>query len=332
MEQILLSHGSGGEESNQLLQSLFFKYLGNDILNKYEDAASLKTSGHVAFSTDSFTVHPLFFNGGDIGKLSICGTCNDIAMMGARPRYVTCGFMIEEGFPLSDLEAIVKSMQQELAKNEALIVAGDTKVVPKGSVDGLFINTSGIGDIVCEGISSQSIKPGDAILVSGFVGEHGAEIFARREGMEMSGNLQSDCASLWPLVKHLLDLGIMPKSLRDATRGGLAAVLNEWAKSSHIGIEAEESAIPIRESVKGICEMLGFEAYNLANEGMCAVAVESDHADAALQALKSHELGQNAAIIAHTIDQNAGKVILKSAWGTKRYMETPSGELLPRIC
>lgn len=328
----MLAHGSGGEESNALLNNLFFKYLGNEVLNRYEDAAALELLGKSAYTTDSYTVSPLFFNGGNIGKLSVCGTCNDLAMMGAKPRYLTCGFMIEEGFCVDELEQIVISMRDELAKNGAIIVAGDTKVVPKGSVDGLFINTSGIGEIVYEGISSSNLQENDVILCSGYVGEHGAEIFARREGMAIGGDLESDCASLWPLIKHLIDQGIKPKAIRDATRGGLAAVLNEWAVSSRIGIHVDEKTIPVRDAIKGICELLGFEAYNLANEGMCVVAVRAEEAEKALQQLHSHTLGRNAAIIGTVKSEHPKRVVLNSAWGTKRYLEAPSGELLPRIC
>lgn len=332
MKQIMLAHGSGGEESNALLKNIFFKHLGNEILNRYEDSAALKLKENIAYTTDSYTVNPLFFNGGDIGKLSICGTCNDLAMMGAKPLYLTCGFMIEEGLLLEDLERIVLSMKEELAKNGAMIVAGDTKVVPKGSVDRLFINTSGIGEIRYPGISSANLCEEDVILCSGFVGEHGAEIFARREGMAISGDLKSDCASLWPLIEYLIKEGIRPKALRDATRGGLAAVLNEWAVSSNVGIHIDEKVIPVRDAIKGICELLGFEAYNLANEGMFVMVIDKAEAEVALERMRAHPLGKDAAIIGKVSDQQQKKVVLNSAWGTKRYLEAPSGELLPRIC
>ncbi len=222
---------------------------------------------NLAFSTDSFTVSPLFFNGANIGKLAICGTCNDLAMMGAKPKYLTCSVIIEEGFEVEQLEIIVNSMKEELAKNEAIIVSGDTKVVPRGAVDKIFINTTGIGEILYSGISSNSITEDDLILVSRDIGAHGATIFTAREGMDMHSNLKSDCNSLYPLVKALIDASIKITALRDATRGGVSAVLNEWAKQSNICIEVEEEQIPVSDEVKGICEMLGFEATNLANEG-----------------------------------------------------------------
>jgi hydrogenase expression/formation protein HypE len=332
MKQIMLAHGSGGEESNALLKTIFWKHFDDEILSRYEDSAVLNLDGLHAYTTDSFTVNPLFFNGGDIGKLSICGTCNDLAMMGAKPKYVSCGFIIEEGFSLEMLETIVISMKKELDINGAQIVTGDTKVVPKGSVDQLFINTSGVGSLCCHGVSSASLCVGDVIICSGYVGEHGAEIFSRREGIGIGGNLKSDCASLWPIVQILLHAGMTPHAMRDATRGGLAAVLNEWAMSSEVGICVEEDRIPVREAVRGICEMLGFEPCYLANEGMFVMALPKEQEKDALRILRSTDHGKNATYIGEVISAHLGKVILQSPWKTKRYLETPSGELLPRIC
>ncbi len=326
---ITIAHGNGGQENSELIEQIFYKHFKNDILAKSEDAAVIE-NGKLAFTTDSFTVSPLFFNGGDIGKLAICGTCNDLAMMGAKPKYLTCSVIIEEGFSSRELEKIVRSMKKELTINGAIVVSGDTKVVPKGSVDKLFINTTGIGEIEYQGISASNLKDGMSILVNRDVGCHGATIFAAREGIELDSNLKTDCASLYPEIKALIDADIPIISLRDATRGGVAAVLNEWAKASDVCIEIEEEKVPIQDEVKGICEMLGFEALNLANEGTFVLAVEKKDEEKAIAVLqKTH---QNATIIASVSTQYPQKVILNSSWGTKRFLDLPSGELLPRIC
>ncbi|MDQ7042476.1 MAG: hydrogenase expression/formation protein HypE [Sulfurimonas sp.] len=326
---ITLAHGNGGEENNELIKKIFYKNFKNDILDKSEDAAVIE-DGKLAFTTDSFTVSPLFFNGGDIGKLSICGTCNDLAMMGARPKYMTCSVIIEEGFATRDLEKIVKSMKDELAINGAIVVSGDTKVVPKGAVDKLFINTTAIGEIEYKGISASALKEGMSVLVSRDIGAHGAAIFAAREGMELQSSLQTDCASLYPQVKVLIDSGITIVALRDATRGGVSAVLNEWAKSSDVCIEIQEETIPVAEEVQGICEMLGFEALDLANEGTFVLCVPKEDEEKALSLLQERHI--SSALIATVTHQYKGKVLLNSSWGTKRFLDLPTGELLPRIC
>lgn len=329
MKTITLAHGNGGYESRELVEKLFYSSFGNSILNNSEDAALIE-NGKLAFTTDSFTVSPLFFAGGDIGKLAICGTCNDLAMMGAKPKYLSVAFIIEEGFEMSKLEVIVNSMQEELTKNGAMVVCGDTKVVPKGAVDKLFINTTGIGEIYHPNLSASNLKEGMAILASRDIGAHGAVIFAAREGMAMATELQSDCASLYPQVKALADSDIPIVAMRDATRGGLAAVLNEWAVSSGVGIVIDEASIPICDEVRGVCELLGFEATALANEGTFIVAVASTEAEKTLSILqKTHK---NATIIGRVEETYKGKVILESDWGTQRFLELPTGELLPRIC
>ena len=290
---ITLAHGNGGAENNELITKVFYKAFKNDILSKSEDAAVIQ-NGTLAFSTDSFTVSPLFFNGANIGKLAVCGTCNDLAMMGAKPKYLTCSVIIEEGFEIRELEKIVKSMKEELEVNGAIIVSGDTKVVPKGAVDKIFINTTGIGEILYKGISSNNITENDLILVSRDIGAHGATIFAAREGMDLETSLKSDCASLYPQVKALIDSGIKITALRDATRGGVSAVLNEWAKQSDICIEIEEEKIPICDEVKGICEILGFEAMSLANEGTFVLAIPNEDALKALEVLQTFEYSKTA--------------------------------------
>ncbi len=326
---ITIAHGNGGQENNELITKIFYKYFKNEILEKSEDSAIIE-NGKLAMSTDSFTVSPLFFSGGDIGKLAICGTCNDLAMMGAKPKYLTCSVIIEEGFSTRELEKIVRSMKKELEINGVVVVSGDTKVVPKGSVDKLFINTTGIGEIEYSGISASNLKKGISILVSRDIGSHGATIFSAREGIELESSLKTDCASLYPEIKALIDGNIEIIALRDATRGGVSAVLNEWAKASNVCIEVEEEKIPVQESVQGICEMLGFEAMDLANEGTYLLAVPKSNELKALDVLKKTH--KSAEIIGIVSMEYQGRVILKSSWGTKRFLDLPTGELLPRIC
>ena len=332
MKQIQLSHGGGGEETNSLIHDLFYRYFSNDVLIAAEDAAVLEVKNRIAFTTDSFTVSPIFFNGGNIGKLAIAGTVNDLAMMGAKPLYLSAAFMIEEGFSFDDLETVVKTMAEELKQSGAKIVCGDTKVVPKGAVDQIFINTSGIGEIEKEGISANNLHEGDVIIVSGDVGRHGAAILMEREGLGISGDLQSDCATLWPAVQALIDSNVTISALRDATRGGLSAVLNEWAEQSKVCLEIEEASVPVDEAVQGICELFGFEAFDFANEGTFIIAVPQQHALLAVKALQSINATRNATIIGRVTMKKEGKVILHSLYGSSRYLDLPKGELLPRIC
>jgi len=327
---ITIAHGNGGAENHELISKIFYKHFKNEVLERSEDAAVLELSGKTAMTTDSFTVSPLFFPGGDIGKLAVCGTCNDLAMMGAKPKFLTCSVIIEEGFGTRDLEKIVRSMKKELAVNGAVIVSGDTKVVPKGSVDKLFINTTGVGEIVYEDISAHNLQEGMAVLVSRDVGAHGATIFAAREGIALESTLETDCKSLYPEVQALIDAGVHIAAMRDATRGGVAAVLNEWASASDVCIEIEEEKIPVQEQVQGICELLGFEAAMLANEGTFLAAVPVEDADKALEVMRSSH--ETAEIIGTVTTAHPGRVILNSSWGTKRFLDLPSGELLPRIC
>ena len=320
---ITLAHGNGGEENNELIKKIFYKHFENDILAKSEDAALIE-DGKLAFTTDSFTVSPLFFPGGDIGKLAVCGTCNDLSMMGAKPKYMTCSVIIEEGFSTRELEKIVKSMKAELEINGAIVVSGDTKVVPRGAVDKIFINTTGIGVIEHAGITASGLKDGMSVLVSRDVGAHGATIFAAREGIELESTLQTDCASLYPQVKALMDAGIGIVAL------GVSAVLNEWASSSDVCVEVNEESIPVQAQVQGICEMLGFEAVDLANEGTFVLCVSQEDEAKALEVLqKTHT---TSAVIAKVTTQYKAKVILNSTWGSKRFLDLPTGELLPRIC
>jgi len=331
--KILLSHGGGGEETQSLIKNLFFKHFSNDILLRLEDAAVLTMqSEKIAFTTDSFTVSPLFFKGGNIGKLAIAGTVNDLSMMGARPKYLTCAFMIEEGFEYDKLEEIVISMRDEMVKSSVKIVAGDTKVVPKGGVDGIFINTAGVGEVLKEGISAHALRQGDAIIVTNEVGNHGACILATREELELQSELKTDCASLWKSVEALIDAGIEIHALRDATRGGMSAVLNEWAQTSNVGIHVKEADIPVANEVKGICELLGFEPYEFANEGTMLIALPQCEVVKALEVLKRFEETAKSALIGNVDDRFEGKVVLETPWGSERFLEPPKGELLPRIC
>lgn len=331
--KILLSHGGGGEETQSLIKNLFFKYFGNDILLRMEDAAVLTMkSEKIAFTTDSFTVSPLFFKGGNIGKLAIAGTVNDLSMMGARPKYLTCAFMIEEGFEYEKLEEIVISMRDEMAKSGVKIVAGDTKVVPKGGVDGVFINTAGVGEVLKEGISAHALRQGDAIIVTNEVGNHGACILAMREELELQSDLKTDCASLWKSVEALIDADIEIHALRDATRGGVSAVLNEWAQTSNVGIHVREADIPVANEVKGMCELLGFEPYEFANEGTMLIALPQSEVAKALEVLKRFEETSKSALIGDVDDRFEGRVVLQTPWGSERFLEPPKGELLPRIC
>lgn len=333
---ITLSHGSGGVESQKLISELFYPLLEGCVMGGGEDAGigEIDSSGKFAISTDGYTISPLFFPGGDIGKLSVCGSCNDVAMMGAKPKYLSASFMIEEGFLIKDLKRIVDSFGKTLKNNGAKLLSGDTKVLPKGALDKIFITTTALGEFCYPHLklSAFSIPQEACILVSGEVGNHGAVVYSKREEIALQSDLESDCGLLYPALEGLFSSGISLYALRDATRGGIASVLNEWANASNIGIEIEEEALPIRNEVRGICELLGFEAWNLANEGMCVLAVAKEDSKRALEILKASKMGQNAAIIGHTTSENLKRVVLKTAYGAKRFLDYPSGELLPRIC
>jgi len=330
-KKITLAMGNGGKENGQLISELFTKYFQNQYFGIGEDATTLPKSPHqIAMTTDSFTVTPRFFPGGNIGKLAICGTTNDLAMVGAKPQFLTISFIIEEGFDFDELEKIVKSIQNELQINRAYIIAGDTKVMPKGSIDGLIINTTGIGEILKPNISAKNLEVGDKILISRDIGKHGATIFALREELNFETNLKSDSASLFPIVDKLITSNIEIKAMRDATRGGLAAVLNEWAEINNLAIEVLEERIPISDEVLGFCEFLGLDPLNLANEGTFVLAVKNGFENQALTIL--NKFNSSAKIIGEVVETPKNKVLLKSNYGTKRFLEMPTGEILPRIC
>ena len=332
-DSILLAHGSGGKLSHDLVEKKFLPFLANPTLNKLDDSAIFEVSGQLAFTTDGYVVNPIFFPGGDIGKLAVCGTVNDLAMSGARPLYLSLSAIIEEGFPLSELEQIMQSIKKTTDEAEVNIVTGDTKVVNRGQADKLFITTSGIG-IIPNGvdISGSNAKVGDKVILSGSIGDHGIAIMSQREGLKFSMILESDCAPLAKLVSQMLEASPKIHCLRDPTRGGLATTLNEFARQSKVGIVIEESEIPIKEEVKAACELLGLDPIYIANEGKLVTIVDHTDADAVLARMKQNNYGRDAAIIGEIINDYAGKVIMKTKLGPSRIVDMLSGELLPRIC
>lgn len=331
MDKILLSHGGGGEETNHLIKNIIFKRYENDILNEENDSAILSNmSGNIAFTTDSYVVTPLFFNGGNIGKIAACGTINDLAMVGAMAEYISCSLIIEEGFLISDLERILSSLQEVCKSSSVKVVCGDTKVVPKGKCDGLFINTSGIGKIYKQRIETKNLEVGAKILLSGDIARHGSVIMAARDEISLSSDLKSDSKSLKPVVKALLDVGVVPLAMRDATRGGLSAVLNEWANFKGFEILIRQKDIKVSDEVNGICELLGFEPCDLANEGTFVLAVKPSNVEKALEVLKSFD--DNSSVIGEIISDKRSRVLLENIYGVTRFLEPPKGELLPRIC
>lgn len=335
-KHILLSHGSGGKLSRDLISNLFVKYFNNDTLDQQTDSAILNMDmKKLSFTTDSYVVDPIFFRGGNIGKLAVCGTVNDLAVSGAKPLYLSCGFIIEEGFALEDLETIVASMAEEAAKARVKIVTGDTKVVNKGKCDKIFINTAGIGQLEkkYENISfGKDISPGDKIILNGSIGDHGIAILAARESLSFQSDVSSDCASLNGLIDLMLSASPNIKFMRDATRGGLATVLCELAESKNLGIEVDESKVPVKEIVTGTCEIFGFDPLYLANEGKVVAVAGSNDADAILEAMHQHPLGKSASIIGEVTAAHAGKVLMQTAVGGHRIIDMLAGEMLPRIC
>jgi hydrogenase expression/formation protein HypE len=332
---ILLDHGSGGLASQELIAGLFLKHLDNPVLSSLEDSSIIENQpGRLAFTTDSYVVDPIFFPGGDIGKLAVHGTINDLAMRGARPLCLSLGLILEEGMLLDDLEKIIISIARSCAECKIDIVAGDTKVVPKGKGDKIFINTSGIG-IVDDGIdiSSKNAKDGDIVLLSGTMGDHGITIMTRRAGISMQGKLASDTMPLHRLVQRLLtEIPGAVHTLRDPTRGGVATSLNEIAANSGLSISLEEEALPIRPEVRAACEILGLEPLYLANEGKCLAIVSGDQAGKALEIMQACPEGKEAAIIGKLTQGTAGRVVINTPIGGSRVVTPLHGEPLPRIC
>lgn len=332
---ITLAHGSGGRASQDLIQSLFCKTYNNEELWKQEDSALLPATGQpIVFSTDSFVVDPIFFPGGDIGKLAVHGTINDLAMRGAKPLYLSVGMILEEGLPLADLDIIVRSIQEAADAADVTIVTGDTKVVPKGKADKIFINTSGIGFLERNiDISGQNGKTGDKVILSGTMADHGATILCSREGLQMGGDMQSDTAGLQNLVSAMVESGGESLHvLRDPTRGGVATTLNELAQSSKIGIRIFEDSLPVLDSVRGACELLGLDPLYLANEGKLLAFVSADKCDALLAAMRCVPEGKNACVIGELTTEHTGQVVLETRVGGRRAIDMLHGEPLPRIC
>ncbi len=336
-DKVMLAHGSGGRLTYELVRDVFLKHLHSPLLRLMDDSAiwsfALDPNARLAVTTDSYVVSPIFFPGGDIGKLAVCGTINDLAMVGAEPLMITAGFILEEGLPLEDLERVISSMADTARKAGVAVVAGDTKVVERGKADGLFINTTGVG-LVREGLnlSGANARPGDAVLVSGTIGEHGLAVLSVREGLEFSLPLVSDCALLNGLVQEILATKGQIRCLRDPTRGGLATTLNEIAIQSGVGIEVEETAIPISDGIRAACELLGLDPLYAACEGRLVAVVSPESEEAVLEALQRHPLGRNAAKIGHVTDGPTRKVVLRTPYGGCRLLDMLSGAQLPRIC
>ena len=329
-KKILMAHGAGGKLSAQLLHEIILPAFDNEILHELHDGAKI---GKLAMTTDSYVVRPIFFRGGDIGKLSICGTVNDLAVTGAIPKYISVGLILEEGFDFDALKKIVGSMAAAAREAGVKIVTGDTKVVGRGQADGIFINTAGVGKLI-DGvdISAKKICAGMKVLVSGTIGDHATAILAGRHGLELPETVKSDCAPLNGLIREML--AVQPKipMLRDATRGGLAAVLNEIAQAVNVGILLDEEKIPVREEVRGVCDILGFDALELANEGKIVAVVPAESSEKILAVMRKNIYGRDAAQIGEVIATSAGKVGLRTAIGGVRIVDMPAGELVPRIC
>ena len=333
-DKVLLGHGSGGRMMRELIESFFIPAFGGNAGLGSEDSAVLDMPpGRLAVTTDSYVVNPIFFPGGNIGDLAVNGTVNDLAMAGANPLYITCGFIIEEGLPLTDLKTIVASMKAAADTAGVKIVAGDTKVVDRGKADRIFINTSGVG-VMPDGvsISSKNLKAADRIIISGTIGDHGMAVMAKREGLEFQSDIVSDSAALNGLVRKMLDVCPEIHALRDPTRGGVTSTLIEFAEESGVGIIIEEKSLPIREAVRGACEILGLDPLYVANEGKLIASVPADKAQAVLDAMKSDPLGKGAVIIGEVVAEPKDRVLMKTLIGGTRIVDMLSGEQLPRIC
>jgi len=337
--KIVLGHGGGGKLSNELVENLFLPVFSNETLDELSDAATLdlaellKDGGRVSYSTDSFVIKPLFFRGGNIGHLAVNGTVNDVAMAGAKPLFLSCGFIIEEGFEVESLGRIVASMGEQAKKAGVRIVTGDTKVVDKGKGDGLYINTSGLGIIPKDvNLSPNLARPGDMVIISGEIGLHGIAVMSEREGLEFDAPIESDCTNLNYLVEDILNVTKEVRVMRDPTRGGIASSLNEIAKASNVGIVLQEAKIPVPNTVRSACELLGLDPFYVANEGKLLAIVAPDKAEEVLAAMRKNEYGTKAAIIGEVSEANPGMVVTKTGIGGTRIVDMQLGEQLPRIC
>lgn len=334
-DTVLMAHGSGGTMMRDIIEQLFFEAYAGDTLRRGDDAATLDIAGgRVAFSTDTFVVTPHFFSGGDIGHLAVCGTVNDVATSGATPRYLSCGFVLEEGYPLDDLRRVCASMAATAKEAGVEIVTGDTKVVNRGHGDGIYINTAGIGELR-EGIdlSASHIRPGDKVLISGSIGDHGIAIISTREELSFSTQIESDAAPLNHLITAVLNAcpAGSVRAFRDPTRGGLASTLNEFASTAHVDIRVDEDEVPVHDQVRGACEMLGYDVFQVANEGKMVCVCAPEAADAALAAMRADKYGAEAAIIGEVLEGD-GRVYLRTSFGSERILDMLVGEQLPRIC
>ena len=333
-ETVQMAHGAGGRLSQTLMQRVFMPHLHNAFLDLLDDQAKLDLpAGRTAYTTDTYVVSPVFFPGGNIGELAVNGTVNDLAVGGAKPMYLSAGFVLEEGFSLVELETIVKSMAEAARKAGVMIVTGDTKVVGKGQCDKIFINTSGIGSVM-DGvnISCRNLQAGDTIILSGTVGDHGMAIMTSREGLSFQSKIMSDCAALNSMIAAVLEVVPAIHAMRDPTRGGVAATLNELAVSSSVGIEINELSIPVKPDVRGACELLGIDPLHVANEGKLVLSVASEYAETVLDVLRSFEHGRDAVIIGEVVHEHPGMVVMRTAFGSRRIIDLPLGEQLPRIC
>jgi hydrogenase expression/formation protein HypE len=332
-DRILLAHGSGGRAAHDLVEKVLVKPLSNPLLDRLDDSAVFSYSGRLAFTTDSYVVNPIFFPGGDIGKLAVCGTVNDLSMVGATPLYLSLAFIIEEGLALDELERVLVSLQATASEAQVQIVTGDTKVVNKGSADKLFVNTAGVGRMP-EGvdISGSNARPGDKVILSGTIGDHGIAVLSQREGLGFSTKLESDCAPLNGLVAEMMVASKRIHAMRDPTRGGLATTLNEIASQSKVGIRIEEEKVPVRDEVRGACEMLGIDPLYVANEGKLVAFVHPEDADAVLEKMRHHRYGKDAAIIGEVQPDHPGRVVIRTALGASRIVDMLVGDPLPRIC
>jgi hydrogenase expression/formation protein HypE len=332
-ERILLAHGSGGTLAHRLIEENFVRAFDNPLLARLDDSAVIDFKGKLAFTTDSYVVTPLFFPGGDIGRLAVCGTVNDLSMSGARPLYLSLAFIIEEGLTIDELGRIVDSIKRTAVEAGVEIVTGDTKVVQRGSADGIFVNTAGVG-LIPDGvnISGSNARPGDSVILNGTIGDHGIAVLSKREGLSFTTMLESDCAPLGGLVAAML--GVCPeiRCLRDPTRGGLASTLNELAKQSGVGIRIEEEKVPVREEVMAACEMLGLDPLYVANEGKLVAIVPAEHTEKVLKAMRGNRYGRNASLIGRVEEKTPGRVVMKTPLGTSRIVDMLTGDILPRIC
>lgn len=333
-DTIQLAHGAGGKLSGDLIEKVFMPCFGNETLEKLEDQATLAPmKGRLAFTTDSFVVHPIFFPGGNIGELAINGTVNDLCMSGAVPRYISVGFILEEGLSITDLHHIAVSMRRAADRAGVQIVTGDTKVVDKGSCDKLFINTSGIGEIPDHAqLGIHRIQPGDQIILSGTIADHGMAVMTTREGLSFQTQICSDTAALNHLVADMLKVSFKIHAMRDPTRGGLATTLNEMTRGAYWGIQIYQDRITVRDDVRGACEILGIDPLYVANEGKLVAFVDEQVTEEVLQAMRKNELGRQAAVIGEVTTEHPGKVVMKTSLGVNRLIDMPIGQQLPRIC